>query len=75
MLYEMARYFAVPPARFFEGLPEPGADPISEAIGKVDDHIAYISTTEGRNLIGMMLLLSPRIRKRVLSLVGALAEE
>lgn len=47
MLYEMAKYFTAPAARFFEGLPERAVGPLSEAACEVDDHIAYISTTEG----------------------------
>jgi hypothetical protein len=74
MLYEMARYFAVPAARFFDDLPELAAGPLSEAAFAIDDRTAYISTTEGRDLIGRMPLLSPRVRKRVLSPVGALVE-
>jgi len=75
MLYEMARYFAVSAARFFEGLPVPAVGPLSEAACEVDDHIAYISTTEGRDLIGRMRLLPPRVRKRALSHIDAPVEE
>ncbi|AYG64532.1 helix-turn-helix domain-containing protein [Rhizobium jaguaris] len=75
MLYQMAKFFSVPAARFFEGIPEAVTGPSNEAARGVDDHIAYISTTEGRDLIARMLLLSPRVRKRVVSLVGALTQE
>ena len=52
MLYELARYFAVPAAPFFEGLPVTAVGPLSEAACEIDGHIAYISTTVGRDLLG-----------------------
>ncbi|MBB3571810.1 helix-turn-helix transcriptional regulator [Rhizobium sp. BK491] len=74
MLYEMARFFGVPMARFFEGLPDPASAPLGENLCGIDDQLAYISTTEGRQLIKRMLQLPPRIRKQVLSLVDVLAD-
>ncbi|MDI5929007.1 helix-turn-helix transcriptional regulator [Rhizobium leguminosarum] len=75
MLYELARCLKVPVAIFFEGLPEPGTGDLSQIAAKVDERVAYISTTEGRELIGYILQLPPRVRSRLLSLVSVLIEE
>ncbi|MGO6982569.1 helix-turn-helix domain-containing protein [Rhizobium leguminosarum] len=74
MLYEVASCLKVPVAAFFEGLPEPGAGDLSQIAAKIDERIAYISTTEGRELIGYILQLPSRVRSRLLSLVSALIE-
>ncbi|MGI0526596.1 helix-turn-helix domain-containing protein [Rhizobium giardinii] len=72
MLYEVASYLKMPVATFFEGLPEPGTGDLSLVAANVDERIAYISTAEGRQLIGSILQLPPRVRSRLLSLVSAL---
>ncbi|WP_269244674.1 helix-turn-helix domain-containing protein [Rhizobium sp. AG207R] len=59
MLYEIARSVQVSPARFFDGLPEPGAKDVHAAAAELDERLAYIATTEGRELIAAMLRLSP----------------
>lgn len=75
MLYEIARFLQVPAARFFDGLRAPGAGDAHEVAAEIDKRIAYTSTTDGRQLIEGMLRLSPRIRSRVIAIVGILAEE
>ncbi|WP_349958093.1 helix-turn-helix transcriptional regulator [Rhizobium sp. ZPR3] len=74
MLYEIARFLQVSPARFFDGLPEPGAD-VHDAAAEIDERLAYIATTDGRQLIETMLRLSPRLRNRVVAIAGILADE
>ncbi len=75
MLYEIARSLQVSPARFFEGLPEPGAKDVHAAAAELDERLAYIATTEGRQLIEAMLRLSPRLRNRITAMAGIVADE
>ncbi|AYG70328.1 helix-turn-helix transcriptional regulator [Rhizobium sp. CCGE531] len=75
MLYEIGSCLHVPVTRFFEGLPEPGSGVPHQEAAEIDERIAYLSTADGRRLIEGILRLSPRIRNRVLSIVGILAEE
>lgn len=75
MLYEIARSLQVSPARFFEGLPEPGAEYVHAAAAELDERLAYIATTEGRELIEAMLRLSPRLRNRITAIASILADE
>ncbi|MEF0943863.1 helix-turn-helix domain-containing protein [Rhizobium sp. BR 362] len=74
-LYEMAACLQVPVDRFFQGLPAPGADGLDSMASEVDERIAYISTTEGRRLIEEILRLSPKVKRRILSIVSVLAQE
>lgn len=75
MLYEIAGYLGAPTAFFFDGLPEPGSGKFGDVTVEVDERLAYISTAEGREFIGCILQLTPRIRSRLLSLVSVLTEE
>ncbi|MBY3382544.1 helix-turn-helix domain-containing protein [Rhizobium laguerreae] len=75
MPYEVACRLKVPVAKFFEGLPDPGTGDLTQIAANVDERIVYISTAEGRELIGNMLQLPPHVRGRLLSLVSALLEE
>ncbi|MGV1760524.1 helix-turn-helix domain-containing protein [Rhizobium sp. A22-96] len=75
MLYEVASCLKVPVSTFFEGLPDVQGPREEAAIPDVDDRIAYISTAEGRRLIEDVLLLPPRVRSRVISLVSSMADE
>ncbi|MCC4595410.1 helix-turn-helix domain-containing protein [Xanthomonas campestris pv. phormiicola] len=75
MLYDIAGHLRVPVASFFEGLPEPGSGELSDIAPKSSKLIAYIATNEGRDFIGHLLQLPPRVRSRLLSFVGVLTEE
>ncbi|MFB2566902.1 helix-turn-helix transcriptional regulator [Rhizobium sp. IMFF44] len=75
MLYEIARFLQVSPERFFDGLPDPGTGEIHEAAAEIDERLAYISTTDGRQLIENMLRLSPRLRNRITAIASILADE
>ncbi|SCB49569.1 Transcriptional regulator, contains XRE-family HTH domain [Rhizobium multihospitium] len=75
MLYEIASCMQAPVARFFKDLPHPGTGELFHLSSEADERIAYISTAEGRRLIEDVLLLPPRVRSRILSLVSILAEE
>ncbi|QND46952.1 helix-turn-helix transcriptional regulator [Rhizobium lusitanum] len=75
MLYKMASYLRIPVARFFEGLPDPLAGEPSQVTSEIDERIAYLATAEGGRLMEDILLLPPRVRSRLLSLIGSLAEE
>ncbi|MBB2802771.1 UNVERIFIED_ORG: hypothetical protein GGE36_005850, partial [Rhizobium etli] len=46
-----------------------------QIITEIDEKIAYISTAEGRRLIDDVLLLSPRVRSRVVALVSSIVDE
>ncbi|EJC85325.1 putative transcriptional regulator [Rhizobium leguminosarum bv. trifolii WSM2297] len=75
MLYELANCLKVPVSKFFEGLPDPETLQDQQLTAEVDDRIAYISTAEGRRLIEDVLLLSPRVRSRVVALVSSIVDE
>ncbi|SEH63796.1 Transcriptional regulator, contains XRE-family HTH domain [Rhizobium tibeticum] len=75
MLYEVASCLRMPVSRFFDGLPEPASGDGYLAVAEIDERIAYISTSEGRQLIEDVLQLSPRLRSRVAQLVSSMAEE
>lgn len=74
-LYKMAACLQVPVGRFFQGLPEPGAGDLDGMASEVDERIAYISTAEGSRLIEEILRLSPKVKRRILSVVSVLVEE
>ncbi|KAA6490845.1 XRE family transcriptional regulator [Agrobacterium sp. ICMP 7243] len=75
MLFKMASYLRIPVARFFEGLPDPLAGEPSQVTSEIDERIAYLATAKGGRLIEGILLLPPRVRSRLLSLIGSLVEE
>ncbi|MBB2754859.1 UNVERIFIED_ORG: transcriptional regulator with XRE-family HTH domain [Rhizobium aethiopicum] len=75
MLYELANCLKIPVSRFFEGLPDPETTQGQQIITEIDEKIAYISTAEGRRLIDDVLLLSPRVRSRVVALVSSIVDE
>ncbi len=75
MLYEIARALQVPPGRFFDGLPESGEGDVHQAAAEIDERLAYIASTDGRQLIKNMLHLSPRLQNRVIAIVGILAAD
>ncbi|WP_064826125.1 helix-turn-helix domain-containing protein [Rhizobium phaseoli] len=75
MLYELANCLKIPVSRFFEGLPDPETLQGQQFITEIDEKIAYISTAEGRRLIDDVLLLSPRVRSRVVALVSSIVDE
>jgi len=76
-LQELARVLSVPPAFFFEGAP-PGetsaggfAEPAQGAYV-----VDFLSTAEGLQLNrSFALIRDPKVRRRVLDLVSALAQE
>ncbi|OWV71208.1 transcriptional regulator [Rhizobium sp. R339] len=75
MLYELANCLKIPVSRFFEGLPDPETTEEQQFTTEIDEKIAYISTAQGRRLIEEVLLLSPRVRSRVVALVSSLVDE
>jgi transcriptional regulator with XRE-family HTH domain len=75
MLYKTATFLRTPISRFFEGLPEPAEGTRELPVTDIDERIAYISTSEGRQLIEDVLHLSPKVRSRVAALVGSFADE
>ncbi|WP_041679351.1 helix-turn-helix domain-containing protein [Rhizobium etli] len=74
MLYELANCLKIPVSRFFEGLPDPETTE-DQQFAEIDEKIAYISTAQGRRLIEDVLLLSPRVRSRVVALVSSLVDD
>lgn len=75
MLYKIAGCLRIPVARLYEGLPEPGDGNLDHVTTEIDERIAYISSAEGRRLVEDILILSPRVKSRIVSIVGILAEE
>ncbi|RFB81664.1 transcriptional regulator, partial [Rhizobium leguminosarum bv. trifolii] len=55
--------------------PDPETTQGQQIITEIDEKIAYISTAEGRRLIDDVLLLSPRVRSRVVALVSSIVDE
>ena len=77
-LYEIARFLSAPIAYFFEGL----SDPAAPGGAGVDDSGAeqfvheFLMTPEGLELAAAFPKIArPRLRRRILDLVRALAEE
>jgi transcriptional regulator with XRE-family HTH domain len=75
MLYELASRLKVPVSKFYEGLPDPETSQDQQLTTEIDERLAYISTAEGRRLIEDVLLLSPRVRSRVVALVSSIVDE
>jgi len=75
MLYEIARALQVSPARFFEGLPEPGTEYIHAAAVEIEKRLANLAPTDGQQVIENMLNLSLRLHNRLLAIAGILANE
>lgn len=75
MLYQVAACLKTPVERFFEGLPAPAAGAAPLTVAEIDERIAYISTTEGRQLIESVLRLTPRVRSKIALLVSSIADE
>ena len=77
-LFAIAHVFQVPVNYFFEGLPMPGrAKGESASVLEVEDAIrAFMATTEGLELAQRFPRIPKgRLRRRVLELVRALADE
>ena len=75
-LYEIARFLSTPVSYFFEGLSDPtvGGDD-SDPAGEVVAH-DFLMTSEGLELASLFPRIdNPKLRRRVLDLVRALAEE
>ena len=74
-LYEIARSLSVPVAFFFEGL----TDPVSGGVAEQGAHAIlhdFLMTSEGVELASLFpMIRRPRIRRRILDLVRAMAEE
>ena len=74
-LYEIARSLSVPVAFFFEGL----TDPVSGGVAEQGAHAIlhdFLMTSEGVELASLFpMIRRPRIRRRILELVRAMAEE
>ncbi|MCJ9691004.1 helix-turn-helix transcriptional regulator [Rhizobium sp. MC63] len=75
MLYELANCLKISVSMFFEGLPDPESFQDQQLTTEIDERIAYISTAEGRRLVEDVLLLSPRVRSRVVALVSSIVDE
>ncbi len=76
-LQEMARVLSVPPAFFFEGAPAGAVAGSGFAEPAQDSYVVdFLSTAEGVQLNrSFALIRDPKVRKRVLDLVSALAQE
>jgi transcriptional regulator with XRE-family HTH domain len=71
-LYEIARSLSAPISFFFEGLGEPGEIAGGDVSGMSD----FLMTHEGVELAALFpKVRSPRLRRRLLDLVRAMAEE
>ena len=74
-LYEIARSLSVPVAFFFEGLTDPVSGGVAEQGADAILH-DFLMTSEGVELASLFpMIRRPRIRRRILDLVRAMAEE
>ena len=74
-LYEIARSLSVPVALFFEGLNDPVSGGVAEPGADAILH-DFLMTSEGVELASLFpMIRRPRIRRRILDLVRAMAEE
>jgi transcriptional regulator with XRE-family HTH domain len=73
-LFDISGALDMPVARFFDGItPSRGGAVAEEATGYIQDALA---TPEGMQLMSLFASIqSPRVRRRVVELVRALAEE
>jgi len=75
MLFEAAQFLNVPVAMFFEGLPDT-QDPTAAVDGARAAMIgAFLSSGEGVRLAELVPQLPAKLRRQVLTLVEALADE
>lgn len=51
MLWEIANFLNVPAVMFFDGLPESGAGDLTQIPPQANESLAFIATTEGRELV------------------------
>jgi transcriptional regulator with XRE-family HTH domain len=75
MLYEIARSLQVSPARFSDGLPDPGAEYVYAAAVEIDKRLANLASTDGQQVIENMLSLSLRLHNRILAIAGIFGDE
>ena len=74
-LYEIARSLSVPVAFFFEGLNDPVSGGVAEPGADAILHY-FLRTSEGVELASLFpMIRRARIRRRILDLVRAMAEE
>ena len=74
-LYEIARSLSVPVAFFFEGLNDPVSGGVADQGTDAILH-DFLMTAEGVELASLFpMIRRPRIRRRILDLVRAMAEE
>ena len=75
-LYEIARFLSAPVAYFFEGLSDPSATGGASAGGAEQFVHEFLMTPEGLELAAAFPKIArPRLRRRILDLVRALAED
>ncbi|NTF97861.1 helix-turn-helix domain-containing protein [Rhizobium rhizogenes] len=74
MLWEIANVLNVPAATFFDGLPESGAGDPTQISPQAYESLAFIATTEGRELVERLTDLTPQARRRLLLLLNALVQ-
>ncbi|NTG31887.1 helix-turn-helix transcriptional regulator [Agrobacterium rhizogenes] len=74
MLWEIANVLNVPPATFFDGLPKSGAGDLAQIPPQANESLAFIATTEGRELVERLTAMEPLVRRRLLLLLNALVQ-
>ncbi|OCJ02479.1 hypothetical protein A6U85_30380 [Agrobacterium sp. 13-626] len=74
MLWEIANFLNVPAAMFFDGLLESGSGELTQILSQANESLAFIATTEGRELIERLTALAPLMRRRLLLLLNALVQ-
>ncbi|NTI46108.1 helix-turn-helix transcriptional regulator [Agrobacterium rhizogenes] len=74
MLWEIANFLNLLPAMFFDGLPESGAGDLTQISPQANESLAFIATTEGRELVERLTDMTPVARRRLLLLLNALTQ-
>lgn len=74
ILHQIAICLGVPVGRLFEGLPQ--ADLMTEVgFPQSEEHLAFLSSVEGQRLNDGLLALSPKMRRRIATLVETIGTE
>ncbi len=74
MLYQIATILGVAVGQLFDGLPE-GFTANRDASLHQDEHLAFLSSADGKRLNDGLLALSPRLRRHLATLIETVGAE